>query len=396
MSNAIVLVCDRLGAGFVGPYGNTWIDTPGFNQLATQSLLVEWAWGDSGDLRQLYRSYWLGIHAASKASSPTTCLAATLNQHGIATALVTDDIDVVQMAVADRFQRKVFVPTLDRQEAACELEEIQAAEVLATAASVLDDLPEPYLLWIHARGLAGRWDAPWEMRADLADEEDPAPPHWTASPHCQLSSDIDPDVVLGIAQAYGAQVMAIDAHVDALLQYFGSHPTAAKALWHVTSSRGYPLGEHGGVGSGEDHLWGNLLQIPSLWRFPDGRGALQRASVIWQPCDMRATLEPWCLGVPISGELPRGSVLPLLDDPSASLRQAAMSVSEQEESIMTNSWFYCRARQDRMKHRLFVKPDDRWEVNDVADRCRSEVQQLDETIDGILGAADDPLCWQRS
>ena len=37
---AVVLVIDRLGAGYLGPFGNTWIDTPCFNQLASQSLLV--------------------------------------------------------------------------------------------------------------------------------------------------------------------------------------------------------------------------------------------------------------------------------------------------------------------------------------------------------------------
>ena len=31
---------DRLGAGWLGPYGNTWLDTPNFNRLAAQSLLV--------------------------------------------------------------------------------------------------------------------------------------------------------------------------------------------------------------------------------------------------------------------------------------------------------------------------------------------------------------------
>ena len=65
MPNAIVLVIDRLGSGFLGPYGNTWIETPAWNQLAARSLLVETALSDTADLATLYHSYWHGRHACS-------------------------------------------------------------------------------------------------------------------------------------------------------------------------------------------------------------------------------------------------------------------------------------------------------------------------------------------
>ena len=41
--HAIVLVVDRLAAPFLGPYGNTWLDTPQFNRLAASSMLMEHA-----------------------------------------------------------------------------------------------------------------------------------------------------------------------------------------------------------------------------------------------------------------------------------------------------------------------------------------------------------------
>lgn len=79
--NAVVIVIDRLGAGFLGPYGNTWIDTPAMNQLASESLLFEYATADSSDLNLLYRAYWSGVHALCRTDRPERSLA-TLVERG--------------------------------------------------------------------------------------------------------------------------------------------------------------------------------------------------------------------------------------------------------------------------------------------------------------------------
>ena len=55
---AIVIVFDRLGAGYLGPYGNTWLDTPAFNQLASESMVLEHAIADSVHLATLYERLW--------------------------------------------------------------------------------------------------------------------------------------------------------------------------------------------------------------------------------------------------------------------------------------------------------------------------------------------------
>ena len=41
--NVVCLVIDRLQAGYVGAYGNTWIETPNLDRLASQSFLLEHA-----------------------------------------------------------------------------------------------------------------------------------------------------------------------------------------------------------------------------------------------------------------------------------------------------------------------------------------------------------------
>ena len=73
--NAICLVFDRLHAGYVGAYGNSWIETPSFDRLASQAFLFDRALIDSPELERLYRSYWQGWHALCPAAPEVEAVA---------------------------------------------------------------------------------------------------------------------------------------------------------------------------------------------------------------------------------------------------------------------------------------------------------------------------------
>ena len=66
--NAICLVIDRLHRGFLGAYGNTWIETPAIDRLAAESFVFDQALVDTPHLAALYRSYWQGWHALRRMS----------------------------------------------------------------------------------------------------------------------------------------------------------------------------------------------------------------------------------------------------------------------------------------------------------------------------------------
>ena len=74
LPSSIILVVDRLGAGFLGPYGNTWVETQSCNRLASEGLLCEFAVSDSPSLESVYRSYWTGRHAMDGRPAEETCL----------------------------------------------------------------------------------------------------------------------------------------------------------------------------------------------------------------------------------------------------------------------------------------------------------------------------------
>ena len=60
MPNLVVLVLDGLQPAYLGPYGNTWVNTPAWNHLAAESLLLERCWLDAPELADFYRAAWTG------------------------------------------------------------------------------------------------------------------------------------------------------------------------------------------------------------------------------------------------------------------------------------------------------------------------------------------------
>lgn len=384
MRNAIVLVVDRLGAGYLGPYGNTWIETPNFNRLAAESLLFEFAMGDSSRLPTLYRSYWKGLHAMSE-DKATENLSDILGPCDIHTALVTDDAEVADLSWTSGFDERIPLPSAPVAQAARESSQTQMAELFATVLGWLERAPEPFLLWVHSQGMQGSWDAPLEFRNQFADEEDPLPPEVVTPPIRRLDADYDPDDLLGLQHAYAGQVCLLDICLGALLDAVEAFAGQDDTLLMMTSPRGYPLGEHGRIGACDDSLYGELLHVPCLTRFPDGAGASARCQHLVQPPDVFASLFDWLEMSVDNSSVWGSSMLPADEDVRPPLGDRACAISEGHSAIRTPAWFLHRDADSRRE--LFAKPDDRWEANEVADRCVETVDELEAAMGEFQQAA---------
>ena len=368
---AIVLVIDGWGANFLGPYGNTWIETPAMNRLAAESLLFENTIADSADLAEIYHSYWHGIHACQRTSSPATgSLAEMLAAGGVRSTLVTDDTAVARHPDADGFANSIFVES-GISGAAIDLEHSQLAQLCASSLEHFDAASVPSCLWIHAKGLTGPWDAPHAWRQAFAQEDDPDPPAFTEPPSRQLPEDVDPDELLGITHAYAAQVVLADHCVEAILDQLPDD-----YLFLFTSPRGFPLGEHGALGYGVDMLYSEVVQTPLLVRFPDGARATQRRHGFAQPPDLFNALLDWF-------EIPRTELpdVPSIFDEQARLRDRACAKMGQAWMMRTPAWL-AQQREGRQIE-LFAKPDDRWDANEIATRCNQAVRELAEQYDAF-------------
>ncbi len=380
---AVVLVLDGLGSGYLGPYGNTWIETPAFNELACQSCLFEQAIVDSPSLDGLYRSLWTGRHAAAVdgAQGPGESLLEQLGRRGCSTLLITDEPDCAGHALADAFEGIQLLTSDER----CELlpaEETGIARIFAETIEAVSGQAAD-LIWVHSRALQAAWDAPLEFRLQFADEEDPDPPISAEPPALRLGPESDPDVVQGWLWAYAGQIVLLDLCLQPLLAALDALDPSP--LFILTGARGYPLGEHGALGSVATGLYTELLQVPLLIRLPTGQFATHRIPNLVQPANLSATLMSWFDGV-VDSPIAAG-LWPLMRETTPIWPELAVSQTPTEWALRTPTWFARIAPKADSSpaqsfgqepflqvSELFLKPDDRWDVNDVSDRCPEVIQ----------------------
>jgi arylsulfatase A-like enzyme len=391
-TSAVVLVIDGLGTGWLGPYGNSWLDTPACNRLAAQSVLCETVLADSVALDVAYRSLWTGRHAIEPASDADIALPIVAAANNICTTLLTDDSSIAQHAAAAGFHQRRVLPAKNAARCSERIEDTGLFSTFDAARATIADQQSPFFLWFHARGMHAPWDAPLELRYQFADEEDPAPPSLVYPPNLRLPGNFDPDELRGYVQAYAGQVALADMCLGMLLEALDEHPLAGETLLVVTSPRGYPLGEHARVGPCDHALYGELLSVPLLVRFPGGHDfpggdhALARSRLVLQPNELYAIISAAC-GWQASSQRD-STLLNELTGDNSQTNGLACAFADGQRAIRTPAWFLRQSLADgETRHELFAKPDDRWEANEVSSRGGDIVELLAAELDRFEQAA---------
>jgi arylsulfatase A-like enzyme len=391
--NLLCVAIDRLHVGYLGCYGNTWVATPALDRLASTGFVFDSAIVDTLDLTAAYDTLWRGTHALERSrdlAGPT--LAEVARRAGLQTLLAADDPRVLEHAAGHAFDQTLELPPFaDDAATAADVDSTHAARVFADALERLEDLSSPFAMWLHLGTLDGAWDAPTEFRERYRDEEDPPVPTFTTLPERLLPADGDLDERFGFAQAYAGQVTLVDACLSGLLEHLAETGREDDTAVVVCGVRGLALGEHRAVGRNEASTHIEHVQVPLLVRLPQGRGRLRRAATIVQPCDLLPSLAEL---FDASLERPSGfarSWLPLIDGTAAATHDRALIVGREEPALRTARWLL-RARSPQAE--LYVKPDDFWEVNDVADRLPHVVEGLEqcrqETTSALQEGRDPP------
>jgi hypothetical protein len=246
-----------------------------------------------------------------------------------------------------------------------------------------NDSVRPSFVWIHARGLYGPWDAPTELQQSLMDEDDPPPIGSCDSPVVELK-ETDSDTAFQFACAYAAQVMVLD---DCWKEIDDAVRRCASSEWLVVlvGARGFPLGEHARIGGLDERLYAEQLHVPLLLWFPDGRGKLLRRPELVSHVDLGRTLIEWiAASAGRHEELERivgeSSLLSLSAASPMEWRQTHFAQSASCRALRTSDWSY---RREANQVELFVRPDDRWEANDVAARCSEETVEIELRMDQL-------------
>ncbi|QDV22613.1 hypothetical protein [Aureliella helgolandensis] len=445
MKNALAIVVEGVGTGLIGAYGSNTAATPAIDQLAAQGLVLDQCFLDSRQLSTQLRSLWTGLHARQEATSEWSLWRA-FEENQRPAALYTDcpvAADIAQQLGCKQVTLISLEPVTEPVEdpAECSLMTVFAAAAEALAEGV------DGLVWIHSRGLRLAWDAPLELREKFLDPEDPVPPAEVDAPGFEVDASVDPDWVIGWGQVAAAQTAVLDDAIAALYATVATRPDAAQWSLLFASLGGVPLGEHGYVGWGKEQLHGEELGcaaiiLPSeyepvgqrrgeLCQLPDlavtlmhcldleipllnrawGRNMLRLAysynATAWDPLHQLAVLftaEADGLGGQVWVRSPAWSAVfsasAGCDDRSRELRVGELGDSAGDLAEQRD-WQADAVPQ--FVEQLYVKPDDRWEVSDIASRCPEVLQQLRNAVDSFeeslrkherehLAALDEELC----
>ncbi|MGQ9575253.1 MAG: sulfatase family protein [Thermoguttaceae bacterium] len=378
--NAICLAVDGLHVGYLGAYGNCWIKTPALDRLALEGFVFDQFLIDSPDLGTLYRSYWQMTHALAGPRSPgmPPHLGRLLAAQGVSAVLMTDEPALAANLLAAGFEPVIRLPAPQQTAVADRPDKTHLFGSFAHLVQWLASAREPFCVWCHLSGLAAPWDGPMDLRRAYMEPGDPEPPQTAEVPNRILPADYDPDELLGICQAYAGQVTLLDRCVGALMELVDREGLGSQTLLAVFGVRGFPLGEHRRVGLCDEPLYSELVHVPLILRFPGGLGAAGRSQALVQPADLGATLADFW-GIPLERTPGDGrTLLPLVREEIETARDRACIVGRSPDRAIATPVWYLRVAE---REELFLRPDDRWQVNDVADRCPEVVELLRAAFD---------------
>jgi arylsulfatase A-like enzyme len=417
--NAIVLSFDRLPVGFLSCYGNNWIATPNFDRLAFQSTVFDQHFADSPSAHANCSSWWTGRYGWRSKHDEFNGLSLPkfFSDRGISFRLLfeTNGVPVDKPASAFPIDHAELVPGEDGIDV--DPEQTPFFRLVARAQRDVRLLRtsrrEPWLLWLKSRGIPTPWLAPRNFASqflDLADEQEDVETE-VDEDSCdvvaeedgavvELSGEQFDDLLRGMAQlpeeradrdalssidrglvrrVCGGYVALLDAALGRLLEQVDHDVATSPTLLVVTAGQGLTVREPGKLRNECDLLAEETVHSPLFIRLANASRCSRRQEIV-QTVDLLPTLAEW-FGVDVSAlPLDGQSLLPLARGETGSHRPGAIMIASPKITGIRTDDFYLVNRQidgeSDIERQLFAKPDDVWEVNDIAAQAPNVVDRL--------------------
>lgn len=402
----LVLNVDHLPTHLLGPYGNSSVPTPTLNAWAARGLTADFVFqsgiGDRlpgrSSLAQFRRKADLCLSPCAERNSDEGNGDEGLGQSRLGEE--RQSVWPVDPCEWDGDSNVHWIPVRRSLKLAKKWEDTAVARYLERALSHWTEaiLPRSPTVWLDLPLFSGRWDAPLEWRNYLAGDDDPEVYAELEPPYLVLPSDgsgglfadgsFDPDLRMGYEHAAGAMIMLLDHACEWLQTCVEAFPRGQEMAIVLTSESGFSLGEHYGIGSFLDRLWSEEAQVPLMMyvgaagkypaRLPQIISQQQCLQRWWDLVENRPAPSPQVddsrsydcfVAEALAVEAP------ILSDAYGLVkRQATISRSPNQIAIRTAAWsFVWKVSQ---APQLFVRPDDRFEQNDVASRCSELVASI--------------------
>jgi arylsulfatase A-like enzyme len=402
----VVVNARGLHLGYVSPYGNEWIETPALDRIAAEGVVFDNHIADRADAAGARRAWRCGRYdfatSEGAAAAPVADLIRLLKDAGVLTSLVLD---------AGRPSPAEFADGWDVIMEAEPDEEATALEyVLEGAGQALESLADSdgWLLWLELATLLPPWDVPAEhverYLVEYADEDENEDAEEEVADALEpllvpASDSIDPRddlTFIRLQRSYAAAVSYLDAALGALLKELDSRRLLDDVLLIVTTDHGLPLGEHGIVGPVLPLPHDELVHLPLLMRLPRGEQAGRHVWALTQPVDLMPTLLD-AFGLP-PAPADGHSLLPLARGSAGKVRDYACSALRVGDAVAwalrSPEWAFLK--REGAEARLYVKPDDRWELNDVIQHHPELAERLTAALRDLVEKAAQPKDTQEA
>jgi arylsulfatase A-like enzyme len=394
---AVVLTLRGLHLGYIGCYGNAWVDTPALDQLAAEGVVFDQHFADCPDGTAAVRAWRSGqYHLSGASASPgAEDLLAVLHRGEVFSWLIHDACLPLPADFSGGWDRIDDVATSGDAESL--LEAVQVA---------LDRLAgqRQWLLWLDVGTLLPPWTVPSEnlepyFQPHVAEEDEDASPGEAEAFEPLLDPAFGPletpqdATFLRLQSTYAGAVSYADSIVGALLEELQVRELYEEVALLITADHGQALGEHGVVGPCRPWLHDELIHIPLLIRLPGGAQGGRRVFGLTQAVDLYSTLlDTFGMAIPPNHGY---SLLPMALGDVEAVRShlcCGWRLGEREEwALRTPEWSFLlpvAAPPDDPSRtpQLYVKPDDRWEVNNVLQHHLELAERFEQTLRAFMAA----------
>jgi arylsulfatase A-like enzyme len=383
----LVVLAHGFHLGYVGCYGNEWIATPALDRLAAEGIIFDQHVVDHPDPAQASYAWHTGCYSmpwpewreeASESKSHPRHFA-RLREHGIPTILMR------AQAPGDEVNDRTGWDHLHEVSSDPE-------EALDFTLSALDAMAshEHWLARVELSVLMPPWKMPDEFQEAYREEEPEAeiPTDSLADPETQELLEAERPTLSKLQREFAGAVTYLDAVLERFLSQLEDREWANDVLLVITSDFGEAIDEQRRGSAVQTHLHEERIHVPLIVRFADQRAAGRRIAALTQPVDLLPTIFE-LFGLPVPADVQGRSLMPLLTGTSLKVRDyacAGVRVGETIEwALRTPEWSFLWPMNQPSQGtgrdpELYVKPDDRWEVNNVWQHHADLAERLEATL----------------
>ncbi|MBW1962825.1 MAG: sulfatase [Deltaproteobacteria bacterium] len=437
--NIIMIMSDSFRQDHLGCYGNSWIETPNLDKLASESVLFKNAYCEGLPTLPVRTALFTGNYTLTnrfwqQLTPQDVSMAEILDEYNYLCAMVTDtyhmfkpnmnfhrgfhvwrfirgqECDAYRSGPHGKNLNDYIKPEMlgtryirnldqylrnirDREKE----EDYFVAKVMREAVQWIENDREtgrPFFLYVDCFDPHEPWDPPEPFASKYTDPGYKGPK--IIQPKFGPSDWMTEEELKNTRALYAGEVSFVDKWIGFLLDGIKNRGLMDESLIIFLSDHGHPHGDHGKILKATDQLYSELLRIPLMIRFPEAKNAGKRINCIVSVVDILPTVFD-ILGYRREIELMQGkSMLPLITGKTEKIHDyVTMGFFDSEDRcIRDERWSYIRRPEGR-RCELYDLIEDPKESKNLIDQYPEKAKEMDDAIAKIYSCRLQKEHWAQ-